>query len=111
MENKNFLLELSAEAEQDFDNSYNYYFSKSNDIANLFYNQINSALSSIKEYPYLYQKVFANIHKFTFSIYYQIQTALPGLRPELYRVIDHSLKKIMGYRKTERPLCALYRQH
>ena len=78
MENKNFLLELSAEAEQDFDNSYNYYFSKSNDIANLFYNQINSALSSIKEYPYLYQKVFANIRKFTltkfpFVIYYQIQ--------------------------------------
>lgn len=48
-------IEISDEAERDFDNSY--YFEESPIIANAFYQQINISFESVKKTPYSFPEV------------------------------------------------------
>lgn len=69
-------IEISDEAERDFDNSY--YFEESPIIANAFYQQINISFESVKKTPYSFPEVYKNVGKFTvkkfpFLIYFQVE--------------------------------------
>lgn len=75
---KPYSIEVSDEAESDFDNSYKYYFEESPIIANAFYQQINISFESIKKTPYSFPVVYKNVRKFTvkkfpFLIYFQVE--------------------------------------
>jgi len=75
---KQYEIELSDEAEADFDKSYDYYASKSKNIANNFYKQIDINLEKISENPFLYPLSQKDVRryvmkKFPFVIYYQIK--------------------------------------
>ena len=77
MRTKTFSIELSDEAEVDFDKSYEFYFEDSPKVADTFFKQINIGFENIKENP----KSFPIVHKyvrkyvvkkFPFVIYYRI---------------------------------------
>jgi plasmid stabilization system protein ParE len=77
MKKKLYNLELSNEAEDDFDESYEYYSFKSTKIADNFFNIINASFSDISNNPFQYQNIFKDVRKyvvrkFPFIIYYQI---------------------------------------
>ena len=81
-----FNLELSSEAEIDFDNSYEYYNKQSKLVADKFYNSVNNSLNSIQNNPYSFQVLYKNIrsfalNKFPFVIYYYIE-------PDVIKVIS-----------------------
>ena len=77
MPTNQFKIEVSTEAEIDFDASYEYYSSNSLKAANRFYETINNYLEFISKNPSAFPDVFNGVrkyvvHKFPFVIYYQI---------------------------------------
>jgi toxin ParE1/3/4 len=77
MKKKSFKIELSNEAEIDFDKSYEFYTLKSEKNSDNFYKSINSALNKICKSPSVNPKIYKEIRKlvlkkFPFVIYYQI---------------------------------------
>ncbi len=78
MKTKRFGIEISDEAEIDFDKSYQYYYSKeSPKVANSFYKQINLSLEILKQHPASFPLAYKNVRKyvvkkFPFVIYYQL---------------------------------------
>ncbi|MBN2892611.1 MAG: type II toxin-antitoxin system RelE/ParE family toxin [Bacteroidales bacterium] len=88
---KQFEIELSDDAEFDFDSSYLYYFKISEMLASRFYNQINSSFKAISINPQGYQEVEDNVRRFVvrdfpFVIYYQIK----GLKIRIIAVFHAS---------------------
>ena len=78
MKRKQYKIELSDEAEQDFDNSYEFYANKSENVANSFYQDVNNSLEKITESPNTFPKALKDIRKFVmkkfpFIIYYQVK--------------------------------------
>lgn len=76
MQKKPFSIELSDEAETDFDQSFEYYSAESKILADRFYTQINSSFKRICRNPLSSPKIFKNLHRFTlmkfpFVIYFQ----------------------------------------
>lgn len=76
--NEQYKIELSDEAEQDFDNSYQYYEEKSEQTADNFYRSIDESLEKISQNPHGYQEVHEDVRRFVvkrfpFSIYYRIK--------------------------------------
>jgi plasmid stabilization system protein ParE len=77
MKKRQYKIELSDEAEADFDNSYEYYANQSIKLADSFYHYINDCLLQIGRNPIAYQTIFKEIRKFVvkkfpFVVYYQI---------------------------------------
>jgi toxin ParE1/3/4 len=77
MKRKRYDLEISDEAENDFDNSYNYYYNESSKIANAFFQRINASLEIIRKSPQSFQVIHKDLRKFIvtqfpFVIYYQV---------------------------------------
>jgi plasmid stabilization system protein ParE len=77
MQEKHFNIELSDNAERDFENSYNYYEKISYKIANDFFLQIDKSLEGIKMMPLSFPIIFKKtrkfvVKKFPFIIYFQI---------------------------------------
>ena len=77
MKVKQYSLEISEEAEKDFDNSYEYYFNDSPEIADAFFQRINISLEIIRRSPLAFQKIHKSLRrvivkKFPFVIYYQV---------------------------------------
>lgn len=81
MKIKPFSIELSAEAEVDFDNSYEFYFEESPIVADAFFNQINLGFENIKQNPKSFPIAYKDVRKFVikkfpFVIYYRITETL-----------------------------------
>jgi len=77
MKGKSYSLEISDEAENDFDNSYEYYYEDSPNVADAFFQRINFSLEIIKKSPLSFQEIHKTLRKFTvmkfpFVIYYQV---------------------------------------
>jgi toxin ParE1/3/4 len=77
MKVQKFSIEVSDEAEIDFDNSYNYYFEERHKVADAFFKRINMSFEDIKQNPFAFPVAYKNIRKyvvkkFPFVIYYQI---------------------------------------
>ncbi len=77
MKKKQYKIELSNEAESDFDNSYIYYSVESENVADNFYKIINKGFQDIINNPEGFQKVFKNVRRyvikrFPFVIYYRV---------------------------------------
>ena len=77
MKAKKFSIEISDEAEIDFDKSYEYYFEDNPKVADTFFKKINISLEDIKQDPFTFPIVYKEVrkylvHKFPFIIYYQI---------------------------------------
>ena len=62
-----YKVELSYDAENDFDKSYEYYTRISEKIADNFYTQINNNLEKISKAPLVYPKIFKTIRKYVVS--------------------------------------------
>ena len=78
MKTKQFNIEISEEAEIDFDKSYEYYFEGSIKVADTFFRTINYSLENIRQNPFSFPIVYKIIRKylvkkFPFVIYYQIE--------------------------------------
>lgn len=78
MKEKRFEIELSNEAEEDFDKAYNYYFQESERVANNFYYKTDKSFKALIQNPFGYQKVYKDVRrfvmkKFPFVIYYRIK--------------------------------------
>ncbi len=78
MLNRQYNIELSDDAEEDFDLTYVYYTSVSEKLANDFYEHIDKSLAKICRNPFTYPEVYRNIRKFVFTkfsfvIYYQVE--------------------------------------
>ncbi len=78
MKKKQFKIELSDEAENDFDKSYQFYANENEKIADSFYKQINNGFEKISQNPLANSKVYKEIRKhvtkkFSFVIYYQLK--------------------------------------
>lgn len=78
MKGKTFKIELSDEAENDFDSSYEYYFDDSPKLAYTFFQRINISLENIRKAPSSFPVVHKNLRKYTvrkfpFVIYYQVE--------------------------------------
>jgi plasmid stabilization system protein ParE len=78
MKKELFKIELSDEAEIDFDKSYEYYSTISLKVADNFYKQINSSFRKIAGSPFSCQQVYLEIRQFVlkkypFIIYFRIQ--------------------------------------
>lgn len=78
MKGKPYSIEISEEAERDFDNSYEYYFEDNPIVADAFFQRINISFESIKTIPHSFPEVYKNIRKFTvkkfpFVIYFQVE--------------------------------------
>ena len=76
MKTKSFSIELSNEAEVDFDRSYQYYYEENPKVANYFFKSINFNLENIKQNPKIFPIVHKDIRKyvvkkFPFVIYYK----------------------------------------
>lgn len=74
---KPFSVELSGEAEEDFDRSYEFYYEKNPIIADTFYQSIKLSFENIKENPITFPIAYKDLRKyvvknFPFVIYYQI---------------------------------------
>lgn len=77
MKKINYQINLSNEAESDFANSYAFYKSESQAIADKFIKSIDQSFRKIAFSPYSYNKVFKSLRrhlvkKFPFVIYYYI---------------------------------------
>lgn len=77
MKRKTFKIEISAEAENDFDCSYSFYYNESPELADHFYKRVTTSFESIQKSPKTYPVVYKNLRKFKvkifpFVIYYQI---------------------------------------
>ncbi len=77
MKKKLFSIEISNDAESDFDNSYEFYFEENQKVADIFFNRINLSIESIKKNPLSFPIAYRNVRKFVvkkfpFVIYYQI---------------------------------------
>ena len=77
MKGKLFSIDISEEAESDFDNSYKFYYYESPKIAETFFQRINISLEKIKKTPISFPEVHKNLRKYTvkkfpFVIYYQV---------------------------------------
>lgn len=78
MKGKSYSLEISEDAEGDFDNSYAWYYNENPKLAHTFFHGINSSLEIIKRNPFSFPEVFENLRKYTvkkfpFVIYYQVK--------------------------------------
>jgi len=78
MTGKHYSIEISDEAECDFDNSYNYYFEHSPKVADDFFQRISISFENIKTIPFSFPEVYKNVRKFTvkkfpFVIYFQVE--------------------------------------
>ncbi len=74
---KSFSIELSNEAENDLDKSYEFYFKDSPKVADKFFRQINLSLERIRKNPQSFPIAHKEIRKlvlkkFPFVIYYRI---------------------------------------
>ncbi len=81
MKKKQYKLELSNEAEADFESSYNYYASVSETVADNFFKQTNESFEQILKNPEIYPKIYKNIRryvlkKFPFVVYFQIENEI-----------------------------------
>lgn len=65
MKEKPYSIEISEEAEDDFDNSYEYYYDDSPNVADAFFQLINDSLEIIKKSPLTFQKIHKSLRKFT----------------------------------------------
>jgi toxin ParE1/3/4 len=77
MKGKSFNLDVSDEAENDFDCSYNYYFDQNPKLAGEFFHHINTGLGNIKKSPFTFREVYKGIRKFIvkkfpFVIYFTV---------------------------------------
>jgi plasmid stabilization system protein ParE len=78
MKGKSYSIEISDDAEGDFDNSYEYYFEDSPIVADAFFQRINDSFESIKKTPFSFPEVYKSIRKFIvkkfpFVIYFQVE--------------------------------------
>ncbi|MDP3433967.1 MAG: type II toxin-antitoxin system RelE/ParE family toxin [Bacteroidota bacterium] len=81
MKVKKFSIEISDEAEIDFDKSYEYYFEDSPKVADAFFRRINVSFENIKQNPFTFPVAYKNVRKyvmkkFPFVIYYQIVNSI-----------------------------------
>jgi toxin ParE1/3/4 len=81
MRTKQFSIKISDDAENDLDNSYQYYAEESTKVAESFFKQINSSLEIIKKNPESFPIAFRDVKKFVvkrfpFVIYYQLNESL-----------------------------------
>ncbi len=77
MKERQFNIELSEEAENDFENSYQFYFGDIPKVANAFYQSVNNSLATIRSTPFSFPVVHRGLRKYTikkfpFIIYYQV---------------------------------------
>jgi plasmid stabilization system protein ParE len=77
MKGKPYSIQISEEAENDFDNSYEYYYDDSPNVADAFFQIINDSLEIIKKSPLSFQRIHKSLRNFTvkkfpFVIYYQV---------------------------------------
>lgn len=77
MKTKSFSIEISDEAEIDFDKSYEYYYEDSPKVADAFFRIINMGFENIKQNPNSFPIAHKDLRKyvvkkFPFVIYYQI---------------------------------------
>ena len=77
MKTKPFSVEVSDEAEIDFDKSYEYYYKDNPNVADIFFQSINLSLENVKQYPFSFPEIHKNVRKyvvkkFPFVIYYQV---------------------------------------
>lgn len=56
MKGKPYSLEISEDAEDDFDNSYIWYYNENPKLAHTFFHDINSSLANIKRNPFHFLK-------------------------------------------------------
>ena len=94
MKKKLYSIELSEEAEIDFDKSYEYYSEDSPKVADAFFKRVNLSLENIKQNPFSYPEVYKEIRKyvvkkFPFVIYYLIE--------------DYSIKVIALFHTSRNP--------
>jgi len=81
MKRKLFDIELSEEAIEDFDNSYNFYYEDSFKVAETFFKQIDICFDAIKQNPTSFPIVHKDVRKyvvkkFPFLIYYRIANSV-----------------------------------
>ena len=72
-----YSIEISEEAEFDFDKSYDYYYEISPNLADAFFKSIDTCFKIIQESPLSYQVIHKGIRRFTlkrfpFVIYYLV---------------------------------------
>jgi len=84
LKNEQYKIELSDEAEQDFDESYKYYSNKSEKVAGKFRQQVNSCFEKIAKNPEGYPKTEYGFRKyvmkkFPFVIYYGVKAFVIGV--------------------------------
>jgi plasmid stabilization system protein ParE len=77
MKAKKFSIELSDEAEIDFDKSYDYYSEDSPKVADTFFIRINLSFEDLKQNPFAFPIAYNDVRKyvvkkFPFVIYYQV---------------------------------------
>jgi len=77
METRPYSVEISQDAESDFDKSYEYYLKISPDLADAFFKSIDDCFKIIKESPQSYQAIHKSIRRFTlkrfpFVVYYLV---------------------------------------
>ena len=77
MKPKPFSIELSDEAEVDFDKSYEFYYEDSPKVADTFFKRINISFENIKQNPKSFPVAHKDVRKyvvkkFPFVIYYRI---------------------------------------
>ncbi len=80
MKTKSFSIELSDEAEVDFEKSYEFYYEDSPKVADTFFKRINLGFKSINQNPESFPIVHKDVRKyvvkkFPFVIYYRIVDA------------------------------------
>ncbi|MDF1546171.1 MAG: type II toxin-antitoxin system RelE/ParE family toxin [Bacteroidales bacterium] len=78
MKKKHYKIELSDEAEKDFDISYQYYNTENENVADNFYKHINQSFIQIQKFPATNPKVHEDVRKFVvkkfpFVIYYLLK--------------------------------------
>ncbi len=78
MKKEQYKIELSDEAENDFDKSYEYYAKESEKVADNFYKQVDNSFNKISKNPHAYPQAYKKVRKlvikrFPFIIYYQIK--------------------------------------
>jgi toxin ParE1/3/4 len=94
MKGKSYNIDISDEAENDFDNSYEYYYNDSPKVADAFFQRINSSLETIKKTPFSFPEIYKSLRRFTvkkfpFVIYYQ--------------VVDYTIKVISIFHTSRNP--------
>lgn len=77
MKKKQYKIELSSEAEDDFEKSYEFYATENEKTADNYYKEVDNSLKKIANSPQLYPKVHRNVRKyvikkFPFIIYYKV---------------------------------------